>query len=84
MKKAYDKVPRDVLWRCLEAKGVWMVHIRVIKDTFDGAKTWVRMVERDSEHFLVEMGLHQGSILKSFLFASMMDELTQFTQEKVT
>lgn len=65
----------------MEAIGVPVTSIRAIKDIYIG-----EVRERwggDSVHFLVEVGLHQGSTHSSFLFTLVMDELTRYIQGEV-
>ncbi|XP_070005907.1 uncharacterized protein [Nicotiana sylvestris] len=77
------KVPREVLWSCLEVKGVSVAYIMVTKDMYNGSKTRFSTVEGDSEHFPVVTGLHQGSAFSPFLFALVMDALTHHIQGEV-
>ena len=44
---------------------------------YDGARTTVRSAAGLTEEFRVGVGLHQGSALSQFLYAIIMDKLTE-------
>jgi len=78
LKKAYDRVPREVLWECL-AKGGYPSYQGYVR----GGKTSVRSSIGDTEYFSIDIRLHQGSALNPFLFTIIIDELTREIQEEV-
>ncbi|KAK3565142.1 hypothetical protein QTP86_000247 [Hemibagrus guttatus] len=70
LEKAYDRVPREELWYCMRKSGVAEKYVRVVQDMYERSRTVVRCAVGQTEEFKVEVGLHQGSALSPFLFAS--------------
>ncbi|KAK3531808.1 hypothetical protein QTP70_029724, partial [Hemibagrus guttatus] len=77
LEKAYDRVPREELWYCLRKSGVAEKYVRVVQDMYERSRTVVRCAVGQTEEFNVEVGLHQGSALSPFLFAIVMDQLSE-------
>ncbi|EXB56439.1 putative CRM domain-containing protein [Morus notabilis] len=83
LEKAYDRVPREVLWWVLEKRGVHVRYIKVIKDMYDRVVTSVRTAGGYTAEFPIRIGLNQGSALSPYLFTIVMDELTREIQDRV-
>ncbi|GJY27052.1 retrovirus-related pol polyprotein LINE-1 [Tanacetum coccineum] len=83
LEKAYDSVPRELIWKTLRDKGTPMKYIKVIQDMYEGARTCVRTPTGNSEYFPVDVGLHQGSAISPYLFALILDELSRGIQESI-
>ncbi|KAK3506431.1 hypothetical protein QTP70_002157 [Hemibagrus guttatus] len=77
LEKAYDRVPREELWYCMRKSGVAEKYLRVVQDMYERSRTVVRCAVGQTEEFNVEVGLHQGSALSPFLFAIVMDQLSE-------
>ncbi|KAK3572153.1 hypothetical protein QTP86_022231, partial [Hemibagrus guttatus] len=82
LEKAYDRVPREELWYCMRKSGVAEKYVRVVQDMYDRSRTVVKCAVGQTEEFKVEVGLHQGSALSPFLFAIVMDQLSEEVRQE--
>ncbi|KAK3516372.1 hypothetical protein QTP70_009934 [Hemibagrus guttatus] len=82
LEKAYDRVPREELWYCMRKSGVAEKYVRVVQDMYERSRTVVRCAVGQTEEFKVEVALHQGSALSPFLFAIVMDQLSEEVRQE--
>ncbi|KAK3570575.1 hypothetical protein QTP86_022521 [Hemibagrus guttatus] len=82
LEKAYDRVPREELWYCMRKSGVAEKYVRVVQDMYERSRTVVRCAVGQTEEFKVKVGLHQGSALSPFLFAIVMDQLSEEVRQE--
>ena len=74
LKKAYDRVPREELWYFMRKLGIVEKYVHLVQDTYEESETVVRCTIGTTESFKVKV--EQGSALSPFLFAVIMNRLT--------
>ena len=77
LEKAYDRVPREEIWRTMRERLVPEKYVKLAQDMYTGCRTKVRTVAGESSKFNVEVGLPQGSALSPYLFLILMDVPTE-------
>ena len=82
LEKACDRVPREEVWNCLRLKELNEKYIRIIQDMHENCTTRVICAAGDIDGFHVNFGLHQGSALSPFLFATIIDCMIGEIQRK--
>ena len=77
LQKAFDRVPRKVLWWALQKVCIpeWIVH--VIQVIYQNARSQVRVNNLFSDVFDVQVGVHQGSVLSPLLFIIVLEALSR-------
>ena len=80
LEKAYNRVPRQEIWNCLKLKDAEEKYIRLIQDMYKNCKTRVRCAVGTTTDFFAKVGLRQGLALSPFLFAIVIDSLTEQIQ----
>ena len=82
LEKAYDRVPRQEVWRCMRRKGTPEKYVRLVKEMYERAETTVRCSVGRTEGFKVKVGLHQGSALSPYLFNLVMDVMVETVKKE--
>ena len=62
-------------------EGISEVLVRSVMSLYEGAKPRVRVDSELSGMFYVKVGMHQASVLSPFLFAVVVDVVTEFARE---
>ena len=62
-RKAYNRVPRQEVWRCTREKGVPEKYVIIVQDMDERARTRVKSSVGITDMIPVGVGLHQGSSL---------------------
>ena len=76
LEKAFDRVPRKVIWWALRSVGVEEWAIRIIQGMYVNASGCLRVNGQYSDEFGVWVGLHQGSVLSPLLFILLLEALS--------
>ena len=76
LEKAFDRVPRDVIWWAMRKLGIdeWLV--RLVQSMYKDVRSRVRVGDGYSEEFGVGDGVHQGSVLSPLLFIIVLEALS--------
>ena len=77
LEKAFDRVPRDVIWWAMRKLGIdeWLVHL--VQSMYKDVRSRVRVGDGYSEEFGVGVGVHQGSVLSPLLFIIVLEALSR-------
>ena len=79
--KAFDRVPRKVLEWAMRKKGIPDVLVRSVLSLYLRAKTRVGVDSEPSEEYEAKVRMHQGCVLSPFLFALVIDVVTELAGE---
>jgi Reverse transcriptase (RNA-dependent DNA polymerase) len=80
LEKAYDKIPRNIMWWALKRELVPTKYVILLKDMYTNVMICVRACDGESNTFSIMIGLYQESALSPYIFTLVMDEITKDIQ----
>ena len=84
LEKAYIRVLQEELWYCMRKSGIVKKYVQLEQDMYEESEIVVRCAVGTTESYKVKVVLHQGSLLNLFLFAMIMDRLTDKVRGRTT
>ena len=73
--KAFDRVVRADLWKCLAERGIFGELLRDVQSLYISSQATVGKREGETDWFEVKCGLRQGCVLSPLLFIIFMDNI---------
>ena len=80
LEKAFDRVPRGVLWGVLRGYGVLGPLLQAVQSLYKRSESLIRIAGCKSDLFSVGVGLHQGCPLSPIMFIMVMDRISWRSQ----
>ncbi|KAK3535602.1 hypothetical protein QTP70_017140 [Hemibagrus guttatus] len=80
LEKAFDRVPRGILWEVLWEYGVHGPLLRAVRSLYNRSRSLVCIASCKSDLFPVHVGLRQGCPLSPVLFIVFMDRISRCSQ----
>ncbi|KAK3571000.1 hypothetical protein QTP86_033564, partial [Hemibagrus guttatus] len=80
LEKAFDRVPRGILWEVLCEYRVRGYLLRAVRSLYNRSRSLVRIASCKSDLFPVHVGLRQGCPLSPVLFIVFMDRISRRSQ----
>ena len=72
-----DRVPRVLIESSLRKKGVMKCYVKTVIKLYKKVLSQVKVEGEYSKEFAVIVGIYQGSVLSPFIFAVVMDVVTE-------
>jgi len=79
--KAYDRVPRDLLWKKMELMGFSRKIIKILKNLYKNPSGRVMFQGVQTKDLPMEVGLRQGCVLSPILFAIYIADLGRILEK---